>query len=190
MTAAYYNEIDPYCVAWLRNLISEGLIPNGDIDTRDIREVTASDMRGYTQCHFFAGLGGWPAALRLAGWPDDREVWTGSCPCQPYSLAGKRKGNSDHRDLWPFWQPLIVQCRPAIVLGEQVAGAIKHGWLDRIYDALEPEGYACASAVLPACSVGAPHLRQRLLWTAQIPPPLIRTRRQAPGIGSQAMRQP
>lgn len=86
---AYYNENDPYAAQWLRNLITAGHIAKGDVDERSIVDVRADDLRGYTQCHFFAGIGGWSLALRLAGWPDDRPVWTGSCPCQPFSAAGK-----------------------------------------------------------------------------------------------------
>lgn len=85
---AYYNEIDPFAAAWLRRLIARGLIAPGDVDTRSITDVRADDLVSYVQCHFFAGIGGWSLALRLAGWPDDRPVWTGSCPCQPFSGAG------------------------------------------------------------------------------------------------------
>lgn len=163
---AYYNEFEPYCVAWLRNLIKEGLIADGDVDDRDIRDVQPSDLRGYTQAHFFAGLGGWSYALRLAEWPDDRPVWTGSCPCQPFSSAGKRKGFADDRHLWPKWFRLIRECRPSVLYGEQVARAIGQGWLDTVADDLEDEGYAIGSAVLPACAVAAPHERERLWFVA------------------------
>ena len=122
------------------------------------------DLRGYTQCHFFAGIGGWSLALKLAGWPEDRPVWTGSCPCQPYSTAGKQRGNADERDLWPAFFRLIAECRPEFVFGEQVENAIRHGWLDRVYADLEREEYAVGAAVLGAHSVGAPHRRYRLYW--------------------------
>ena len=105
--AAYYNEIDPFAAAWLRELIKAGLIANGEVDERSIADVQPEDVRGFTQCHFFAGIGGWSYALRLAGWPDDRPVWTGSCPCQGYSAAGKQKGAADARNLWPAWFRLI-----------------------------------------------------------------------------------
>ena len=89
---AYYNEIDPYAAQWLRNLISSGHIAAGDVDERSIVEVRPDDLRGYTQCHFFAGIGVLSHALRLAGWSDDRPVlvWTASLPCQPFSAAGKQ----------------------------------------------------------------------------------------------------
>ena len=160
--AAYYNEFEPYAAQWLKNLIAKGLLPAGDIDERSILDVKADDLKGYTQCHFFAGIGGWSLALRMAGWSDSRPVWTGSCPCQPFSSAGKKGGKKDDRHLWPHWFRLIRECRPPMVYGEQVASAIAFGWLDGVYDDMEGENYAVSSAVLPACSVGAPHRRERL----------------------------
>lgn len=121
--SAYYNEFDPFAAEWLRGLIKDGRIADGDVDERSITEVRAADLEGYTQCHFFAGIGGWSYALRLAGWPDDRAVWTGSCPCQPFSAAGKREGNDDERHLWPDFFRLIRECRPEAVFGEQVASS-------------------------------------------------------------------
>lgn len=163
----YYNEFDPKAAAWLRELIKRNLIPNGAVDERSITEVTASDLRGFLQCHFFAGIGGWSLALQLAGWPEDKPVWTGSCPCQPFSAAGRRKGVNDARHLWPVFANLIAQCRPDCVVGEQVPTAIKHGWLDGVYADMEAEGYAVGAIVLGACAVGAPHRRQRLYWVAE-----------------------
>lgn len=160
----YYNEFDKNAVEWLRELIAEKLIPYGDVDERSITDVRADDLRGYTQCHFFAGIGGWNLALQLAGWPEDRPVWTGSCPCQPYSTAGKQQGNKDERDLWPEFFRLIKQCKPEFVFGEQVENAIRHGWLDRVYSDLEGEAYTVGASVLGAHSIGAPHRRYRLYW--------------------------
>jgi DNA (cytosine-5)-methyltransferase 1 len=157
---AYYNEIDPYCVRWLRNLISEGLIADGHVDDRSIQEVTPNDLRGYAQCHFFAGFGGWPAALRRSGvWPDHRPVWTGSCPCQPFSVAGKQAGFADERHLWPAWHWLIEQCRPATVFGEQVASASQ--WLGLVRRDLEALEYSVGVMPIEAASAGADHLRDR-----------------------------
>lgn len=164
--AAYYNEIEPFAVAWLKELIKAGHIADGDVDDRSIADVRPEDLRGYTQCHFFAGIGGWSYALRLAGWPDDRPVWTGSCPCQPFSAAGKQAGTKDDRHLWPEFFRLIRESRPDTVFGEQVAAAIGLDWLDHVSDDLEGVGYAVGSIVLPACSVGAPHIRQRLWFVA------------------------
>ena len=162
----YYNDFDKKACAWLRELIKAGLIPDGVVDERSITDVTADDLRGFTQCHFFAGIGGWSRALQIAGWPEDRPVWTGSCPCQPFSTAGKGNGKSDERHLWPAFARLIAECKPPVVFGEQVEGAIKHGWIDDLQADLEREDYAVGFAVLGAHSVGAPHIRQRLYWVA------------------------
>ena len=162
----YYNEFDPHAAAWLRELITAGQIPAGHVDTRSIADVTAGDVRGYTQCHFFAGIAGWPLALRLAGWPADRPVWTGSCPCQPFSTAGKQRGTADERHLWPEFYRLIRECSPPVVFGEQVASPAALGWLDGVFADLEASGYACGAADLCAAGVGAPHIRQRLCWVA------------------------
>jgi DNA (cytosine-5)-methyltransferase 1 len=162
----YYNEWDKPTAAWLQELINQGMIPNGHIDTRSIADVQPGDLDGYTQCHFFAGVAGWCLALQLAGWPPDRPVWTGSCPCQPFSAAGKRKGQDDERHVWPEFFRLIRECGPNAVFGEQVEGAVGHGWLDGVFADLEGEGYTCGAAVLGAHSAGAPHMRQRLYWVA------------------------
>lgn len=165
---AYYNEIDPFAAQWLHNLIDAGHIAPGDVDTRSITEVQPDDIKNYTQVHLFAGLGGWSLALRLAGWPDDRPVWTGSCPCQPFSSAGKQKGHADERHLWPEMFRLVRECQPSVVFGEQVSSAIGHGWLDGVFGDLEGAGYETGAAVLPACFVGAPHMRARLYFVATV----------------------
>ena len=165
----YYNEIDLYAAEWLRNLIAAGHIAPGDVDTRSIVDVKANDLKGYTQCHFFAGIGVWSHALRNANWPDDRPVWTGSCPCQPFSIAGSGAGVTDERHLWPAWFELIKQCRPDVIFGEQVESAIKHGWLDLVQNDLEREDYIVGAAGIPAAGVGAPHIRHRLYFVAQSP---------------------
>ncbi|WP_408952072.1 DNA cytosine methyltransferase [Lysobacter sp. Hz 25] len=158
---AYYNEVDPYLCAWLRNLIAADLIPPGDVDDRDIRSVCADDLRGYGQCHFFAGIGGFAYACRLAGWPDDESIWTGGFPCQPFSVAGRQRAQTDDRHLWPELRRLIASARPALFLGENVAGLIPLG-LDGVLADLEAEGYASRAIVVPACAVNAPHRRERV----------------------------
>ncbi|SLM62839.1 macromolecule metabolism; macromolecule synthesis, modification; dna-replication, repair, restr./modif [Dickeya aquatica] len=163
---AYYNEIDPFAAQWLRNLIDAGHIAPGIVDTRSIEEVTANDLRGFTQCHFFAGVGVWSYALRRAGWPDSKPVWTGSCPCQPFSSAGKRGGVADERHLWPAFFHLIHQRRPDVVFGEQVASSDGRAWFDTVQADMENVGYACAAIDLCAAGFGAPNVRQRLFWVA------------------------
>ncbi len=160
----YYNEIDPYAAQWLRNLIEAGHIAPGIVDERSITDVKPADLASYTQCHFFAGIGVWSHALRQSGWPDSRPVWTGSCPCQPFSTAGNQKGTADERHLWPVWFNLIRECRPPVIFGEQVEAAVNHGWLDLVQTDLEREDYACGAVGIPAAGVGAPHIRQRLFF--------------------------
>ncbi len=163
---AYYNELDPHAAQWLRNLIAAGHIAPGDVDERDIRDVRADDLLGYRQCHFFAGVGVWSYALRCAGWPDNRPVWMASCPCQPFSAAGKGLGTADDRHLWPEVNRLLRECRPNVILGEQVASPDGLAWLDLVQADLEAAGYASGAVDLCAAGVGAPHIRQRLYWMA------------------------
>ena len=161
---AYYNELDPYAAQWLRNLIEAGHIAPGIVDERSIEDVTPADLAGFTQCHFFAGVGVWSLALRKAGWPDERPVWTGSCPCQPFSTAGKGDGFTDERHLWPSFGWLIKQRKPSVVFGEQVASATE--WLSRVQCDLEALDYAFGAMPLQAASAGAFHLRDRIYFVA------------------------
>lgn len=161
-----YNEFDQFAAAWLRELIQDNLIAQGTVDARDIRDIVPTELVGHRQVHLFAGIGVWSLALRLAGVPDDLEVWTASCPCQPFSAAGKRGGTADERHLWPAAFHLIRHCRPRVVMGEQVASPDGLAWLDVVLADLEAEGYACRAVDLCAAGVGAPHIRQRLYWMA------------------------
>ncbi len=189
-TSVYYNEIDPFAAEWMRWLIKAGGIPDGVIDTRSIVDVQPEDIRDFDQCHFFAGIGGWPLALGRAGWPSGRRVWSGSCPCPPFSVAGRKKAcpkcsgirpipcprrtgvfvciDCDHawyadgRHLYPEFHRLISECRPPVVYLEQVAGGDGLIWLAGVRARLERSGYALGAADLPAACVGSPNIRQRL----------------------------
>lgn len=164
----YYNEFDRDAAAWLKELIAQGLIPKGDVDERDIRDVRPNELVGYTQCHFFAGIGGWSLALQLAGWPEDRPVWTASCPCQPFSNAGKGIGFADERHLWPAFFHLSCNAKPEStpVVGEQVASKAGLEWLDLVQADMEGTGHAFGAFDLCSPSVGTPNIRQRLWWVA------------------------
>lgn len=184
----YYNEFDPKAAAWLQQLIDDKQIPHGYVDSRSILEVHPSDLSGFTQCHFFAGVGGWSLALKLAGWPEDRHVWTSSLPCQPFSTAGKQRGTEDERHLSPTFLDLVSVCRPPAIIGEQVASKLaRTDWLPGIRLELEALGYSFGAADLCApCAgeigegwilrgdqgsweriiLGRPHIRQRLYWVA------------------------
>ena len=164
----YYNEWEPYAAKWLGNLVSAGHLPTGDVDSRDILTVYPEEREKYPQAHFFAGIGGWPLALKLAGWPEDMPVWTGSCPCQPFSICGKKKGEKDERHLWPTFRGLIEKCRPPVVFGEQVASPDGRKWLAGVRADLEDLGYRFGTSDLCAAGVAAPHIRQRLYWVADL----------------------
>lgn len=164
--AAYYSEFKPEAAAWLRELIRGGHIADGIVDERNILEVQPEDVREFTQCHFFAGIGGWSRAMRLAGWPDTQPVWTGSCPCQPFSIGGAQVGFDDPRHLWPIFHRLISQCGPKHVFGEQVASKLAFDWLEAVHRDCEDSGYAFGAACIPAACVGSNHVRDRLFWVA------------------------
>ncbi|HDG7940670.1 TPA: DNA cytosine methyltransferase [Klebsiella pneumoniae] len=163
---AYYNEIDLHAAQHLRNLIDAGHIAPGVVDTRSIEDVTPNDLIGFNQCHFFAGIGGWSLALRRAGWPDSRPAWTASCPCQPFSQAGKGLGFADERHLWPSAHWLVGQRRPVVVFGEQSGSADANDWIDLVQADVEALGYAFGATAFPSASVGAPHRRDRAYWVA------------------------
>lgn len=180
---AYYNDFDEGSVAWLAELMKQGHIPPGEIDRRSILDVCVSDLRGFRQCHFFAGIGGWAYALRLAGVPVDLSLWTGSPPCQPFSVAGRQEGREDERHLAPHFVDLVRVARPGLLLGEQVASAEVFGkapkrargnavpppdwaWIDDLSDRLEAARYAIGANDFPSAGVGAPHIRQRTYFGA------------------------
>jgi len=159
-----YNENEPFAIQWLEQLQERNLIPEGKIDGRSITDIRPEDCDRTS--HFFAGIGGWAYALQLAGWDPARDVWTGSCPCQPFSIAGKGTGTSDNRHLWPIWRELIAECRPSVIFGEQTSSKLGREWLSGVRTDLEALGYAVGAADLCAASVNAPHRRQRLYWVA------------------------
>lgn len=163
---AYYNEIDPFAAQYLRNLIDAGLIASGVVDTRSVEDVTPNDIKGFSQIHLFAGFGGWPRALRVAGWPDDRPVWTASCPCQPFSQAGEGKQFDDERHLWPAVHWLAGQQRPVVIFGEQSSSKDAEVWIDLVQTDMESLGYAFGASAFPSAGVGAPHIRERTYWLA------------------------
>ena len=162
----FYNEIDPFAAQHLRNLIAAGHIAPGVVDERSIEDLPAEYLNQFTQCHFFAGVGVWSYALRLAGWPDNRPIWTASCPCQPFSAAGEGTGFDDERHLWPHLYWLVQQCRPVRLLGEQVASRDADPWIDLVQSDLEAMDYTFGCVPFPAASVGAPNIRDRAYWVA------------------------
>ena len=143
-------------------------------------------MRKLTHLSLFSGIGGLDLAAELAGfqtvgqcewadyptkvlekhWPDvprwrDIRTLTGGFPCQPFSVAGKRRGKEDDRYLWPEMLRVISEFRPAWVVGENVAGIVNMA-LDTVLSDLEGIGYETRTFIIPACAVDAPHRRDRV----------------------------
>ncbi|MCX7318394.1 MAG: DNA cytosine methyltransferase [Hyphomicrobiales bacterium] len=134
------------------------------VDRRDVRDVHPSDLVGYKQAHFFAGIGGWPFALRAVGWRDDRPVWTASLPCQPFTRAGKQLGFADERHLWPDFEKLVEARRPAVLLGEQSGDAAE--WIGVVRGRLDSLDYAVGTVPFTAACAGAEHGRPRYYFVA------------------------
>jgi len=89
------------------------------------------------------------------------DILTGGFPCQPFSVAGKKRGKKDERYLWPEMLRIIQQCHPHWVIAENVVGIVEME-LDNIIDDLEREGYESQAFIIPACAANAPHRRDRL----------------------------
>ena len=166
MSSVCYTDIDANACAWMGELVQQGHLATGRVLHADIKNITPGDADGYDRVHFFAGIGGWELACRLAGWPDELRLWSASLPCQPFSTAGKQLGTDDERHLWPIFRDLVEQCLPPVIVGEQVASKAGREWLATVRTDLEALGYAVGAADLCAAGVGAPHLRQRLYWCA------------------------
>ena len=109
---------------------------------RDIRNLTGDD--------FYARTGRWSATIISGGFP-----------CQPFSVAGKRRGKEDDRYLWPEMCRVISEIRPAWVIGENVPGIINLA-LDTVLSDLDGQGYSCQTFIVPAAGVDAPHRRERI----------------------------
>ena len=137
-----FCEIDPYC----RRILSRHW-PDVPI-YEDIRELTRERMEqdGVMQ----------DGAIDI--------VW-GGFPCQPFSVAGKRRGKMDDRNLWPEMARIVSEVRPDWVVGENVVGITNLALDDILFD-LESLNYTCRTFIIPACAVGAPHRRDRVFIVA------------------------
>jgi DNA (cytosine-5)-methyltransferase 1 len=110
----------------------------------------------------------WPGITRMGDILDVKgnefgavDLVCGGFPCQPFSQAGKRKGEADNRFLWPEMVRVIAAIRPSWVIGENVAGIVSMA-LDKVHSDLESIGYTVQSFIIPACAVGAIHRRDRV----------------------------
>ena len=132
-----FCEIDKYCTKVLNKNWPEVPVYN------DIKELTHDKLK--------------------ADGIDNIDIITGGYPCQPFSVAGNKKGVEDPRHLWPEYFRLIKECRPTWIIGENVSGHIKLG-LDAVQEDLESEGYSLRTFSVSASSIGANHQRERI-WT-------------------------
>ena len=132
-----FCEIDKYCTKVLNKNWPEVPV------YKDIKELTYDKLK--------------------ADGIDSIDIITGGYPCQPFSIAGLKKGVEDPRHLWPEYFRLIKECRPTWIIGENVSGHIKLG-LDAVQEDLESEGYSLRTFSVSASSIGANHQRERI-WT-------------------------
>lgn len=162
-----YTDIDEFCIWWIKRLVLQQELPYGECLTEDITNFDMGLLEWYNHCHFFAGIGGWALALSMAGVTHDFNVWTGSCPCQPFSTASTNpKGVEDDRHLWPEMERLIDFGKPTTFFGEQVASKYGWDWLSNVRADLENQDYEFGSAQLSAANCGLPHIRKRLYFVA------------------------
>jgi len=89
------------------------------------------------------------------------DIISGGFPCQPFSVAGKRKGKADDRFLWPEMLRVIREVNPSFIVGENVTGIIGLA-LEQVLSEVEAEGYYTETFIIPACAVNAPHRRDRV----------------------------
>lgn len=136
---AVFCEIDKFC----QKVLSKNF-PNVPI-FNDITKVN-----GYDIIRQFGAIG----------------IVTGGFPCQPFSVAGQRKGTDDDRALWPEMLRIIAEVNPAYILAENVAGIVSME-LDNVLSDMENLGYSCQTFIIPACALNAPHKRDRVWFVAQ-----------------------
>ena len=130
-----------------------------------VETVAFCEIEPYAQRVLRKNFPGVPIIEDVRDFPADefQRPWliTGGYPCQPFSQAGKRRGEEDDRHLWPAMFEIIRSCRPDWVLAENVAGHVSMG-LDEVLSDLESEDYTVQPLIIPACAVDAPHRRDRV----------------------------
>jgi DNA (cytosine-5)-methyltransferase 1 len=189
-----YTDIDPYCCEVLRARVADGGLLLGEVWERDIRTLTESELRPFTQIHLFCGIGGIPLGMQWAGWPADRSIVTGGFPCQDVSDAGERAGiHGERSGLYAEAVRVICLFRPDHAILENVSGLYRRG-LGTVLGALAEVGYDAQWDCIPSAARGALHLRPRVWITAQradaggVRPQGIRATAKEPGAWEQLER--
>jgi len=124
-----------------------------------------NEMGGEIGCTCGTSRKGQPEREACPSCLEPVDLICGGFPCQPFSLAGKRKGKEDDRHLWPEYLRIVRELRPSFVIGENVPGIINME-LDTVLSDLESEGYEAITFIIPACGVDAPHKRDRVFVLA------------------------
>lgn len=157
----YHNEIDKSCVSVLSKHF-----PSSTVDDRSIADVKPSDLASFTQCHFFAGIGGFSAGFERAGVDPNLNIWTGGFPCQDLSIAGKRAGLSGERSgLFFEFIRLIDGARPDWVIIENVPGLLssnKGKDIQIVIDEITKIGYTVDIDIKDSQEFGVAQRRRRV----------------------------
>jgi len=170
-----YTDIEPFCCEVLRARVADGGLLPGDVWERDVRTLTADELKPYTQVHLFCGIGASPLGLRRAGWPSDLSIVTGGFPCQDISTAGKGAGIDGARSgLWKEMHRVIDAVRPDFAIVENSAALTSRG-LGTVLGDLASIGYDAEWNCFRASAIGAPHGRDRI-WIVAYPVGSGRTR--------------
>lgn len=139
-----YVENNPFCIAHIIKSIKAGLIDDAPIYD-DVRDFDGLPYQGMV------------------------DLVSGGFPCQPFSIAGKRQGSDDHRNMWPDTKRIISEIRPRYAFLENVPALLSFDYIRRVFGDLAEIGYDCEWDTVSAAFAGANHLRRRLWIIAHDP---------------------
>jgi site-specific DNA-cytosine methylase len=163
-----YTDIEPFCCEVLRARVADGGLLPGDVWERDVRTLTADELKPYTQVHLFCGIGASPLGLKWARWPSDLSVVTAGFPCTDISVAGEGEGISgDESGLYVEAIRVVDLLRPEYAILENSPALTSRGLGDVLGD-LAAIGYDAEWTCFPASAIGAPHKRDRM-WIVAYP---------------------